>query len=108
MSKKPDFFIVGAPRSATTAMAQFLGIHPEIFMARKEMHVFGADLRFGQRFYRRDLETYAMAFEARNGHRLAGEASVWYLFSTRAAAEIKKFNPEARIIIMLREPVETI
>ena len=36
----------------------------------------------------------------------AGESSVWYLFSRRAAAEIKAFNPDSRIIIMLRDPVE--
>jgi hypothetical protein len=45
-------------------------------------------------------------FATRNGERRAGEASVWYLFSTQAAAEIHAFNPEARIIIMLREPAE--
>jgi hypothetical protein len=87
-------------------MSQFLGGHPDIFMARKEMHFFGSDLRFGSRFYRRDLETYLSEFNGRNSHRLAAESSVWYLFSTQAASEIKEFNPEARIIIMLREPVE--
>ena len=75
-------------------------------MARKEMHVFGSDLRFGVRFYRRDQATYLAEFESRNGHRLAGEASVWYLFSTQAASEINDFNPDSKIIIMLREPVE--
>ena len=43
---------------------------------------------------------------ARKGKRRAGESSVWYLFSRRAAAEIQAFNPEARILIMLREPAE--
>src|SRR5262249_13384323 len=94
MNDRPDFFIVGAPRSGTTAMAQFLSGHPDIFMARKEMHVFGADLRFGRRFYRRDLPTYLAEFRG-HGRRRAGEASVWYLFSAQAAAEIKRFNPEA-------------
>jgi len=88
-------------------MAQFLTGHPDIFMARKEMHVFGADLHFGRRFYRRDLPTYLGEFRG-HGRRLAGEASVWYLFSTQAAAEIKQLNPEARILIMLREPSELI
>jgi GT2 family glycosyltransferase len=103
---KPDFFIVGAPKCGTTAMADYLAAHPEVFMARKEMHFFGADLRFGPQFFRRDLAAYLSEFDAWKGQRRAGEASVWYLFSTRAAAEIKAFSPEARIIIMLREPVE--
>ena len=104
--KKPDFFIVGAPKCGTTAMVHYLGTCPDIFMARKEMHHFGSDLRFGPQFYRRNLEEYLAEFEARKGQHCAGEGSVWYLYSRQAAAEIKAFNPDARIIIMLRDPVE--
>jgi hypothetical protein len=86
-------------------MAQYLGEHPDIYMARKEMHVFGSDLRFGTWFYRRGPKAYLDEFAPQNGRRRAGEASVWYLMSTQAAAEIKAFNPDASIIIMLREPV---
>jgi hypothetical protein len=75
-------------------------------MARKEMHHFGADLHFGSQIFRRKEEAYLAEFEAWNGQMLAGEASVWYLYSTQAAAEIHAFNPKARIIIMLREPAE--
>src|SRR5260370_5319469 len=103
---KPDFFIVGAPKCGTSAMVQYLAARPDIFMARKETHVFGQDLRFGPRFYRRDHEAYLAEFDAWDGEDRVGEASVWYLFSTSAAAEIKAFNPEASIIIMLREPAE--
>jgi hypothetical protein len=105
-TRKPDVFIVGAPKSGTTAMDQYLAAHPQIFMAKKEMHIFGADLRFGAQFYRRDREAYLAEFAARNGELCSGESSVWYLFSKQAAAEIHAFNPEARIIIMLREPAE--
>ena len=70
------------------------------------MHVFGRDLHFGPRFYRRNLETYLAEFSAAHGSKRGGEASVWYLFSKTAAAELKAFNPDSRIIIMLREPVE--
>ncbi len=104
--RKPDLFLVGAPKSGTTAMAKYLGAHPEIYMAQKEMHCFGDDLHFGPRFYRRDRQAYLGQFQGCNGQRHAGEASVWYLFSRHAASEIKDFNPDANIIIMLREPVE--
>jgi len=104
--RKPDLFIVGAPKCGTTAMAQYLAAHPDVYMAKKEMNVFGADLRFGPQFYRRDLPAYLTEFDSRNGQSRAGEASVWYLFSTHAAAELRAFNPESRIIIMLREPAE--
>lgn len=70
------------------------------------MHFFGADLRFGPQFYRRDQEAYLEEFRAWNGQCHAGEASVWYLFSKSAAAEIKAFSPDARILILLREPAE--
>jgi hypothetical protein len=103
--KKPDFFIIGAPKCGTTALVAYLAEHPDIFMARKEMHFFGSDLHFGPQFYRRDLPAYLAEFRARNGHRRAGESSVWYLLSEQAAAEIWNFNPTARIVIMLREPV---
>lgn len=87
-------------------MARYLAGHPRVFMARKEMHFFGTDLRFGRSFYRRDLRAYLDEFAARNGELRAGEASVWYLFSRAAAAEIREFNQDARIIIMLRQPAD--
>ncbi|HTV62296.1 MAG TPA: sulfotransferase, partial [Verrucomicrobiae bacterium] len=88
---------MGAPKSGTTAFAHYLKAHPEVFMAKKEMHFFGSDLRFGPQFYRRDREAYLAEFEGGKGRTWVGEASVWYLFSRQAAAEIKAFNPAARI-----------
>jgi hypothetical protein len=103
--KRPDFLIVGAPKCGTTALAAYLAGHPDIYMAQKEMHFFGADLKFGPQFFRRDCAAYRTEFGKWNGQTRAGEASVWYLFSRRAAAEIKAYSPDARIIILLREPV---
>lgn len=103
---KPDFFIVGGPKCGTTAMADYLAAHPGIFMARKEMHFFGKDLRFASHFYRRAEREYLAEFEGWKGQRRVGEASVWYLFSETAIEEIVRFNPSARIIVMLREPVQ--
>jgi len=103
--KKPGFFIVGAPKCGTTSLDNYLSQHPGIFVARKEMHFFGQDLSFGPQFYRRDAEAYLAEFNDWGDQMCAGECSVWYLLSRQAAAEIKAFNPEARIIIMLREPV---
>ncbi len=87
-------------------MSDYLAGHPDIFMGRKEMHFFGSDLRFASHFYRRAEREYLAEFSAWNGQRRTGEASVWYLFSEQAAAEIKAFSPSARIIILLRGPVE--
>ena len=79
--------------------------HPDIYIAQKEMHCFGSDLHFGPQFFRRDLDAYREEFSHWNGQIRAGEASVWYLYSRQAAAEIKAYSPDARIVIMLREPV---
>jgi hypothetical protein len=102
--KRPDFFIVGAPKCGTTALAHYLARHPDIYMPQKEMHFFGSDLDFGRQFYRRDLNAYLAEFNRWSGQARVGEASVWYLFSKRAAEEIKAFNPDASIVILLREP----
>ena len=47
-------------------------------------------------------------FAEAQGKRVIGEASTWYLFSKQAAQEIKEFSPDARVIIMLRNPVDMI
>jgi hypothetical protein len=103
-NKSPDFFIVGGPKCGTTALNQYLASHKDIFIAKKEMNFFGSDLRFGPQFYRRDRKAYLAEFEGSVEQTCVGETSVWYLYSQQAAAEIKAFNPEARIIVMLREP----
>lgn len=104
--RKPDFFIVGAPKCGTTAMQDYLSQHPEIFMPKKELHFFGSDIRFN---YRRHSEKeYLSYFKDAKDEKRVGEASVWYLYSKRAAYEIKEFNPSAQIIIMLRNPVEVL
>lgn len=70
----------------------------------KEVHFFGTDL-IAPQFCRDERQYLSLFSDARNEKRV-GEASVWYLYSEQAAAEIKKFNSQARIIIMLRNPVE--
>lgn len=105
--KRPDFFIVGAPKCGTTALYRCLEAHPEIFVPeRKELHYFGTDLYSPT--YVRNLDQYLRLFAGAHQEKRVGEASVWYLFSKRAAAEIKTFNPQASAIIMLRNPVEMI
>lgn len=105
MSRKPDFFIVGAPKCGTTSLHAYLRAHPQVFMpASKEPHQFGTDLDFQKN--RLSDEAYLRLFAGAGDARRIGEASVFYLFSTRAAREIKAFQPDARILIMLRDPVQ--
>jgi len=102
--KKPDFFIVGAPKCGTTSMAKYLSQHPEIFIPDiKEPNFFGKDLT-GKK-YCNNIDEYLELFHG-NEHKICGEASTWYLYSKTAAREIYKFNKNAKIIIMLRNPVD--
>jgi hypothetical protein len=108
---RPDFFVVGAPKCGTTSLDRSLRQHPDIFMPdRKDLPHFGSDLEFtftyqyGER--RETLKEYLRFFEAAGEFARVGETSCWYLFSRRAAAEIRAFAPDAIIIIMLRNPVD--
>ena len=105
--QRPDFFIVGAPKSGTTALAHFLRQHPHIYMIdpRREPLYFAADLPHKRAV--RNLEQYLEFFAGSTPEDKAiGEKSVFYLCSEVAAREIKAFNAAARIIIMLRNPVD--
>ena len=109
--RKPNLFIVGAPRSGTTAMYEYLKPHPEIFMAAvKEAHFFGSDIKKIPSHIRTgmvlDLDGYLALFRGASGEKWLGEGTPMYLQSKRAAFEIKDFSPDARIIIMLRNPVD--
>ena len=106
--RKPDFFIVGAARCGTTSMFTYLKQHPDIFVSvLKEPHFFGSDLT-RQPHTIRDRELYLSLFANALQRQKAGEGSVWYLLSKKAATEIKAFCPNAKILIMLRNPVDMI
>lgn len=102
---RPNFFIVGAPKCGTTAMNDYLARHPDIFMAKKEIHYFGSDLKTKYKVTYTEFLDY---FKSSNDKKVIGEASVWYLFSQMAAKEIKDFSPAAKILIMLRNPVDVL
>lgn len=107
--RKPDFFIVGAPKCGTTALDSYLKVHPHIYMARKELHFFGSDLAFSPRRRGVTEDEYLKQFRrAPATARRLGEASVSYLYSENAPSEIEAFSPGAKIIIMLRNPVDMI
>lgn len=103
--RKPNFFIIGAPKCGTTAMYEYLRQHPDIFMPNvKEPHYFNTDLSW---HYRPKTESqYLSLFKNARSESRVGEASVWYLYSAEAAVNIKEFAPNAKIIAMLRNPID--
>ncbi len=110
MTGSPSFFIVGAPKAGTTSLNEYLAQYPDIFIpAAKEMHFFAADLEQKKRKEAAlTRAAYLSHFDAMTDEKIAGEASVLYLKSETAAEEIRNFCPEARIIVMLRQPAELI
>jgi Sulfotransferase domain len=109
-----DFAIVGAAKSGTTALAEFLRGHPGICMSvPKEPAYFAIDLREeSDRFHGapryfefRTEEDYAAVFTHCRPGALRGDASTAYLHSHAAAANLYKANPDVKIVVLLREPV---
>jgi len=92
-------------------MYDYLGEHPQIHKAtRKEPNFFATDLDSGSYLdslsFIRDRDQYVALFAGARPDQLAGEASTWNLYSKVAASNIRSTIPHARIIIMLRHPVE--
>ncbi|HEX3126898.1 MAG TPA: sulfotransferase domain-containing protein [Thermoanaerobaculia bacterium] len=106
VAPRPNFFLVGDPRSGTSAMYSLLKQHPEIYLSiLKEPHFFGTDLTV-QPHTIREPDLYLGMFADAGDYRRVGEGSVWYLTSKRAAQEIREFAPDAKILALLREPSE--
>ena len=106
--KKPNFFIVGAPKCGTTALSEYLRGHPNIFFSQpKEPHFFATD--FPNHRATATLEEYLALFhEVRPNHLRVGEGSVWYLYSREAVRNIYEYNLKAKLIVMLRNPVDLV
>jgi hypothetical protein len=110
----PNFFIVGAASSGTTSLHTYLSQHPQIFIPqRKEMHFFAAE-HFPcsgpgdesiNRMVVSDEEQYAQLFADVTGAKAIGESSAFYLCLPGTAERIAQAVPDARIIMLLREPV---
>ncbi len=106
--KKPNFFIVGAPKCGTTALARYLSEHPNVFMsAIKESHYFAHD--FPRLRYATEETDYLAMFDgATDRHLRIGEASGFYFLSQVAIKKIRAFNRHAKLIVMLRNPLEMV
>jgi len=96
----PDFVIAGAMRSGTTSLAIHMGAHPELFMARqKEVHFFDRHFGRGLGWYRRQFADVPAGV-------VAGEATPTYLSNPLAMARMAEAIPRARLIAILRNPVD--
>lgn len=106
----PDFLIIGAMRSGTSSMYKYLEQHPAVISSLlKETEYFAASYRRGERWYRAHFPSRpALAMHRRRHGRdpLAFEATPYYLFHPHAPARAAACIPEARLVVLLRDPVE--
>jgi hypothetical protein len=101
-ARTPDFFICGAAKAGTTSLFNYLGQHPSIFTPSvKEPGYFSALRTFLQ-----EPAEYDSLFGDVEESRVTGEASTAYLTSPDSAHRIASAAPDARIIIMLRNPAD--
>ena len=110
----PDFYHIGAYKSASTSLHYYLSQHPQIYMARQKggnyLAFAGKDSnsprQFGQKIIRE--KDYQNLFSGYSGEKMVGESSPHYLASDQALERIHKLRPDARLIVILRNPVEAI
>lgn len=113
----PDFLIAGVPKAGTTALHAALVPHPELFLPTvKEPKFFLSDgpppttggpgdvQTYQEHVWRQ--EDYEALFAPAPGGTLRGEATPFYLYDVQAHERIKSLVPSARLIILLRDPVD--
>jgi hypothetical protein len=109
----PNLFIVGAPKSGTTSLYEWLRHHPDVYMSPfKEPCYFARDLAWEPSgYYLRygtDRDRYLALFADAGSARRRGEASTRYLYSRDAPSLIAAESPDPRIVVMLRNPVDMV
>jgi hypothetical protein len=106
----PEFVIIGAQKAGTTSLYDYLVQHPCIAPARtKEVHFFDHRWQQGIGWYARRFPLQREKKKAGKplGHELiTGEASPYYLFHPHVPRRIKETLPDAKLIVLLRNPVD--
>lgn len=104
----PNFFIVGAMKAGTTSLYYYLnGVQGIYLSPNKEPHYFAAeDMPLNSRIVIRDKKKYLSLFASVKDEEAIGEASTNYLYSRNCPRRIHEVIPGARIIMILRDPIQ--
>lgn len=97
----PDLFIIGAARSGTTSLYHYLGGHPQVFMSHPKELFF-----FTRSHHERNEDWYRKRFADADSHQLAGEATPEYMLDPEAPGRMVSLVPHAKLIAILRHPVD--
>lgn len=114
----PTFCIIGAAKAGTTSLYEYLNQHPQIYMSPvKEPRFFGrigeppdyrgpSDEATNQILITEEADYRALFANVNDSHLAYGEASPWYLYMERAAAQLYEWVPNIKLIAILRNPVD--
>ena len=99
-SKEPDFLIIGAGKSGTTSLFEYLTCHPQIIPPLwKEIHFFDQHFERGKEWYLAQFPPIPQS----TGF-ITGEASPWYLYGFDTVERVAQFFPNIKLIVLLRNP----
>jgi len=103
--RRVNFLIAGTQKGGTTALHSYLEEHPETCMAdQKEVHYFDTEDNFNQEIV--SYSKYHESFKPKSNHKLLGEATPIYMYWKEAPKRIHEYNPEIKIILILRNPID--
>ena len=113
----PNFLIIGAAKAGTSSLYYYLQQHPQIYMSPlkepkffalkgKKLNFQGPDKVIVNRTSVNTFEAYEQLFQDATNEVAIGEASPIYLYSKCAAENIKTYKPSAKLIVVLRDPVD--
>ena len=120
MDRKVNLFVVGQPRTGTTALYEYFKAHPDIFVSdQKQLYHFEKDYNqyryeniksknIVNSYYNYTLDDYKKHFTKVLDQKIIADITPSYLYSDVAAKEIYKYNPHAKIVALFREPVSYI
>lgn len=101
VARLPDFLVIGAPKAGTTTLAADLSRHPSLWIPpEKELGFFDV------RWQHESMEAYGARFAAAPPDRLVGEATPTYLHAPGAMERVAAEVPAARLVVLLRDPVD--
>lgn len=99
--------MIGAGKAGTTALWSWLREHPQIYLSRiNEPRYFADDMPHLMMRIASEAKYLPLFNGAGPEHLAIGEASTQYIFSANAVSNIRAFNPAARLIVTLRNPVD--
>jgi hypothetical protein len=105
-SFKVNFLIAGAQKGGTTALDAYLRKHPQICMAsRKEVHYFDDEEIYADN-RKLDYSYYHQFFSPSSSDMLLGESTPIYMYWLPAPMRIQQYNPDMKLIISLRNPLD--